>query len=152
MPTQYARKKALSQKLFTVKSVFEGRNVILVDDSIVRGTVSKRVIAMARRAGAKKIYFAATYPPIRHPCIYGIDFPRSDQLVAYEKNIKEIAQEIGADTVIYNDIKGLKEAIGLDDLCTACLTGEYPTDIEGVEMLQDLRKNDLSTMESQCKL
>ncbi len=151
MPTQYARKKALSQKLITVKSVFEGRNVILVDDSIVRGTVSRRVIELARRAGAKKIYFASTYPPIRHPCIYGIDFPRSEQLVAYGKSVEEIAEDIGADGLVYNDVNGLKEAIGMQDLCAACLTGDYPTTTHGVDELQNLRKEDITEMELTCK-
>ncbi|MEC7839507.1 MAG: amidophosphoribosyltransferase [Chlamydiota bacterium] len=151
MPTQYARKKALSQKLITVKSVFYNRNVILVDDSIVRGTVSRRVIELARKAGAKKIYFASTFPPIRFPCLYGIDFPRSEQLVAYGKTVEEIAEDIGADGLVYNDVEGLKEAIGMTDLCTACLTGEYPTSSHGVEELQNLRKNDITELELTCK-
>lgn len=150
MPTQYARKKALSQKLITVKSVFEGRNVILVDDSIVRGTVSRRVIELAKRAGAKKIYFASTYPPIKHPCLYGIDFPREEQLVAYGKNLREIAEDIGADGLVYNDEMGLKESIGMKDLCTACLTGVYPTSMLGQEELQNLRLNAINEMELTC--
>jgi amidophosphoribosyltransferase len=150
MPTQYARKKALSQKLVTVSSVFKDKNVMLVDDSIVRGTVSKRVIDLARKAGAKKIYFASTYPPIRYPCVYGIDFPRNDQLVAHGKTVEEIAEEIGADGLIYNDVEGLKAAIGLTTLCTACLTGTYPTGTQGVEQLQNLRNDDIINMELAC--
>ncbi|MCB1111763.1 MAG: amidophosphoribosyltransferase [Chlamydiales bacterium] len=151
MPTQYARKKAMSQKLITVPSVFEGKRVILVDDSIVRGTVSTRVVELARRAGAKEIAFASTYPPIRHPCIYGIDFPRSEQLVAYGRDLEEIAEEIGVDRLVYNDIEGLKRAIDLDDICAACLTGVYPTSTYGVEELQDLRHSDITELELVCK-
>jgi len=151
MPTQYARKKALSEKLITVQSVFQGRRVVLVDDSIVRGTVSCRVIELARRAGAKEIVFASTYPPIRYPCSYGIDFPREEQLIAFGKSLDEIAESIGADKVVYNDISGLKEAIGIHDLCTACLTGDYPTAMHGLEELQNLREQDLSELEAACR-
>jgi amidophosphoribosyltransferase len=118
----------------------------LVDDSIIRGTVSKRTIALARNAGAKKIFFASTFPPVLYPCIYGIDFPCKSQLIAPAKSLKEIAEEIGADVVIYNDVEVLKEAIGLKDLCLACVTGQYPTSTEGMEHLRLLRKQDQLAM------
>jgi len=143
MPTQGVRKQALFRKLTVVPSVFRDKKVILVDDSIVRGTVSKRVVALARWAGAKKVYFASTFPPIRHPCLYGIDFPHQDQLIATGKTIAMINEEIQTDDLVYNDVEALKAAIGTDDLCTACLTGEYPTSTEGKEELQNLRQKDL---------
>jgi amidophosphoribosyltransferase len=137
------RKVASIQKLSPIHSVFEGQTVLLVDDSIIRGTVSKRTIALAREAGAKRVLFASTFPPVVYPCIYGIDFPCKDQLIASTKSLPEIASEIGADVVIYNDVEALKEAIGLRDLCLACVTGRYPTPTKGMEKLQLLRKRDL---------
>jgi amidophosphoribosyltransferase len=150
MSTQTAREKANSHKLEAVPFVFKDRKVLLVDDSIVRGTVSKHVVQLARKAGAKKIYFCSTFPPINHPCFYGIDFPHRNQLIAHEKNLKEIATEIGADEVIYNELSDLKQAIGIDDLCDACLTGDYPIKNHGVEELQALRFKDLANMEILC--
>lgn len=147
MPTQNSRKKAVSDKLTTVRSVFKNKNVLLVDDSIVRGNVSKHVIDMARKAQARRVYFASTYPPVRYPCFYGIDFPRQEELIAWEKNYEEISREIGADAVIYNSVEDMKNAIGIDDLCTACLTGKYPTKTDGASELQYLRLQSLNQME-----
>jgi amidophosphoribosyltransferase len=146
MTGQEKREGALLQKLAPIRSVFENKSVILIDDSIVRGTVSKRIIFLARQAGARRIIFASTFPPILHPCVYGIDFPCHDQLIARNKTISEICEEIGADALIYNDIQSLKEAIGLDDLCSACLTGRYPTSTEGIEVLQQLREQELKSL------
>jgi amidophosphoribosyltransferase len=137
------RKAASIQKLVPIRSVFEGKTVLLVDDSIIRGTVSKSTISLARNPGAKKILFASTFPPVLFPCIYGIDFPCKEQLIASSKSLIEITQELGADAVIYNDLETLKRAIGLDDLCLACVTGSYPTSTEGMERLQQLREQDL---------
>ncbi len=131
-------------KLSPVRSVFEGKNVLLVDDSIIRGTVSKRTIALAKAAGANKVLFVSTFPPVVNPCIYGIDFPCRDQLIAAKKSLVEIAQEIGADAIVYNDAEALKKAIGLNDLCLACVTGQYPTSTKQIEMLQKLRQQDLN--------
>lgn len=151
MSTQRIRQKALSTKLSPVSSVMQGRSVILVDDSIVRGTVSKRAVQLARKAGANKVYFASTFPPIRHPCIYGIDFPKADQLIAAGKTVEEVAAEIDADGVIYNTVEDLKDAVGLEGLCAACLTGEYPTALDGVDELQKLRSDDLEKMDLSCR-
>jgi len=126
MPSQNAREKAISRKLSTVESVFKNKNVLLIDDSIVRGTVSKKVVRLAREAGAQKVYFASTFPPIRHPCYYGLDFPERTQLLGYQRNNQEIADAIRADGVVYTDTNDLITAIGLNDLCTACVTGKYP--------------------------
>lgn len=152
MPTQGVRQKALSRKLAPVHSVFNGKNVLLVDDSIVRGTVSKHVVSLAKWAGAKRVYFASTYPPISHPCLYGIDFPTPEQLIAHQKDNTQIAEEIGVDRLFYNTIEDLHEAIGKPDLCTACLTGKYPTETCGKEELQQLRESDLKEVEALCTL
>ena len=114
----------------------------------MRGNVSKKVIHLARKAGAVKVYFASTYPPIRFPCVYGIDFPRQEQLIAWGKTCEEVSDEIGADGLVYNSVEDLKNAIGIDDLCTACLTGVYPTKIDGLAELQDLRLAHLCEMEN----
>lgn len=147
MPTQKCRQHALMRKLAPVKSVFNGKSVLLVDDSIVRGTVSKRVVTLARWAGATKVYFASTYPPIRHPCFYGVDFPNQKQLIAFDKSVEKICEEIDADDLYYNDVLALNTAIGTDHLCNACLTGQYPTEISGKEELQNLRQRDLAELE-----
>lgn len=140
---QEQRQAAAIQKLSPIASVFEGKTVLLVDDSIIRGTVSKRTITLARNAGAKKILFASTFPPVIHPCVYGIDFPCANQLIATNKSLLEICEEIGADHVIYNDVNALQIAIGLNDLCLACVTGCYPTSTAGMDHLQLQRQQDL---------
>lgn len=150
MPTQKIRKKAVSEKISTVGSVFKGKNVLLVDDSIVRGNVSRHAVRLARAAGARKVYFASTYPPVLYPCFYGIDFPTKEELIARGKTYEEIAQKIEADDVIYNSVDDLKKAIDIDDLCTACLTGEYPTTIEGAKELQSMRMENINNMELTC--
>jgi len=143
MPRQENRECAVIQKLAPIRSVFEGKSVVLVDDSIIRGTVSKRTISLARQAGAIRIIFASTFPPVRHSCIYGIDFPNQNQLIASHQSIADICTTIGADVLVYNDIQGLKAAIGLEDLCLACLDGHYPTSTAGIEKLQQLRERAL---------
>lgn len=140
MPTQELRERAVSQKLAPVSSVFRGNNVLIVDDSIVRGTVSRKIVEIARRCGAHEVYFASTFPPIRHGCFYGIDMPQPEQLLARGRDYEAIEEMIGADRVIYNDPEDLQAAIGANDLCMACVNGQYPTPMKGVEELQRLRK------------
>jgi amidophosphoribosyltransferase len=111
MPGQAKRKAAVKRKLNPMKSEFEGRNVLLVDDSIVRGTTSREIVQMARDAGAKKVYFASCAPPIRNAHVYGIDLASRSELVAYGRDADQIATEIGADAVIYQE---------LDDLIESC--------------------------------
>ena len=147
MPTPRSRQKALIRKLAPVSSVFKDKSVLLVDDSIVRGTVSKRVVTLARWAGAKRVYFASTYPPIRHPCLYGVDFPTQEQLIAFDKPLAKVTEEIDAAGLFYNDVQALNDAVGTDDLCNACLTGEYPTETQGKEELQNMRQQDLAELE-----
>jgi len=112
MPGQATRKKSVRQKLNTIGSEFQGRRVLLVDDSIVRGTTSKEIVQMARDAGATKVYLASAAPPVRHPNVYGIDMPTRGELIAHGRSVEEIRQWIGADALIYQDIDAMKQAVG----------------------------------------
>jgi amidophosphoribosyltransferase len=127
--TPEKRTKAVDLKLNPVKSEIKGKNVLLVDDSIVRGTTSKRLVDLVRRAGAKEVYFASTCSPIRYPCYYGIDFPSTEELIATGRSESQIAEALNADRVIYLDQESIREAIGLKSMCMACLDGKYPTDV-----------------------
>ena len=111
MPGQQERKKSVRRKLNAIRSEFKGKSVLLVDDSIVRGTTSEQIISMARDVGAKKVYLASAAPEIRYPNVYGIDMPTSKELIAYGRNVDEIAQVIGADGLIYQNLEDLKIAI-----------------------------------------
>lgn len=131
--SQKSRERAVQLKLSPVKSEIEGKKVLLVDDSIVRGTTSKRLIELVRRAGAKEVYFASACSPILHPCYYGIDFPNPKELVATNKTLAEIEQTLGADKVIYLDVEDLRKAINVPKMCMACLDGKYPVSIDEAE-------------------
>jgi amidophosphoribosyltransferase len=141
MPGQGVRKKSVRQKLNVIASEFKGRNVLLVDDSIVRGTTSREIVQMARDAGARKVYLASAAPPVRFPNVYGIDMPTSSELVAHNRTIEEIRASIGCDALIYQDVEGMKKAIALlnpklDGFDASCFDGVYVTgDItaEGIE-------------------
>jgi len=111
MPGQQERKKSVRRKLNAVDLEFKGKNVLLVDDSIVRGTTSGQIIKLAREAGANKVYFASAAPPVRYPNVYGIDMPAVEELVAHDRNIEEIQQAIGADWLIYQDLEDLEQAV-----------------------------------------
>ena len=107
MPGQAIRKKSVRRKLNPIPLEFRGKNVLIVDDSIVRGTTSKEIIRMAREAGANKVYFASAAPPIRFPNVYGIDMPAAQELIAYEKEEEAVSEAIGADWLIYQDLEDL---------------------------------------------
>ncbi|HUR89902.1 MAG TPA: amidophosphoribosyltransferase, partial [Ramlibacter sp.] len=147
MPGQGVRKKSVRQKLNVISSEFKGRNVLLVDDSIVRGTTSREIVQMAREAGAKKVYLASAAPPVRFPNVYGIDMPTSTELVAHGHTIDEIREIIGCDALIYQDVEGMKRAIGslnpkLDGFDASCFDGVYVTgDInpEDIEKINEAR-------------
>ena len=132
MPGQGVRKKSVRQKLNVIASEFKGRNVLLVDDSIVRGTTSREIVQMAREAGARKVYLASAAPPVRYPNVYGIDMPTADELVAHNRTVEEVRQIIGCDALIYQDVEGMKRAIGsinpkLDGFDASCFDGVYVT-------------------------
>lgn len=140
LPTQGMRQRVVSQKLAPVQSVFKDKRILIVDDSIVRGTTSKTIVSIARQCGAKSVAFASTFPRIQHPCYLGIDMAEPEEFVARWRSYDEIAHQIGADHVIYNDIEDLQEAIGTDELCLACINGKYPTDIQEVARLKQFRE------------
>ena len=132
MPGQGVRKKSVRQKLNAIEVEFKGRNVLLVDDSIVRGTTSKEIVQMARDAGAKKVYLASAAPPVRFPNVYGIDMPTKSELIAHDRSIEEIRQFIGADALIYQDVAAMKRVVRalnpkLDGFEASCFDGVYVT-------------------------
>ena len=132
MPGQALRRKSVRQKLNAIELEFEGKNVLLVDDSIVRGTTSGQIIEMAREAGAKKVYFASAAPPVRYPNVYGIDMPTSEELIAHERTIDQICEMIGADKLIFQDLDDLVEAArrgnpDIQQFEQSCFSGEYVT-------------------------
>ena len=132
MPGQTLRKKSVRQKLNAVPLEFEGKNVLLIDDSIVRGTTSEEIVQMARDAGAKKVYFASAAPAVRYPYVYGIDMPTVDELVANGRTTEEIAEYIGADKLFYQDLDDLVDAVWqgnkeITDFDTSCFSGCYAT-------------------------
>jgi amidophosphoribosyltransferase len=133
MPEQNARDEGVALKLNPIKSTIYGKRVILVDDSIVRGTTMRRIVQMTRRAGAKEVHVRIGCPPIRAPCYYGIDMKTREQFAATNRTVPEIAKLITADSVGYTSLQGLVKALGLpeSELCMACLTGEYPTNVPG---------------------
>jgi amidophosphoribosyltransferase len=132
MPGQAMRKRSVRQKLNAMASEFACRNVLLVDDSIVRGTTSKEIVQMARDAGAKSVYLASAAPPVRYPNVYGIDMPTSAELIADKRSLEQIRAFIGADALIYQDVDAMKRAIGklnpqLDGFEASCFDGIYVT-------------------------
>jgi amidophosphoribosyltransferase len=149
MPGQEQREKSVRRKLNAIDLEFRGKNVLLVDDSIVRGTTSAQIIELAREAGAKKVYFASAAPPVRFPNVYGIDMPATSELVAADRSVDEVAHLIGADWLVYQDLEDLVAACQHDDarvaeFDTSCFSGEYVTgDVtpEYLERLQDERSD-----------
>jgi len=132
MPGQGVRKKSVRQKLNAIGMEFKNRNVLLVDDSIVRGTTSKEIVQMAREAGARKVYMASAAPPVRFPNVYGIDMPTPDELIAHGRSIEEIRAFIGADALIYQDVDAMKRVVRalnpkLDGFEASCFDGVYVT-------------------------
>ena len=125
-PSQKEREKMVKRKLNPIKQVVEGKKVAVVDDSIVRGTTSKRIVQTLREAGAREVYFISAAPPIKHPCIYGIDMAVSTDLIASKKTLKQITKIIGADAVIYQSLEDLKSLYKEFNFCNACFSGEYP--------------------------
>jgi amidophosphoribosyltransferase len=132
MPGQAVRKKSVRQKLNAMAVEFKGKNVLLVDDSIVRGTTSRQIVQMAREAGARKVYFASAAPPVRFPNVYGIDMPTRAELLATGRTNEEIRREIGADALIYQDLDALVAAVregnpAIPRFDTSCFDGDYIT-------------------------
>ncbi|MGJ7490518.1 amidophosphoribosyltransferase [Variovorax sp. ZT4R33] len=166
MPGQGVRKKSVRQKLNVIASEFKGRNVLLVDDSIVRGTTSREIVQMARDAGANKVYLASAAPPVRYPNVYGIDMPTKGELVAHDRTIEEIRELIGCDALIYQDVEGMKRAVmkaspttagapKLDGFDSSCFDGIYVTgdiDTEAISRMNGSRPRIEETEEDSSRL
>src|SRR3954470_20307051 len=138
-PRQAVRDFGVKLKLNPVRSVLQNKRVILIDDSIVRGTTSRKIVRMIRQAGAKEVHMRISCPPTISPCFYGVDTPSKKQLIAANKSIEEIREYIGADSLSYLSVEGLKKACGegaKTNYCTACYTGKYPTNWVDVEEIQ----------------
>ena len=149
MPGQGVRKRSVRQKLNAIGMEFKGRNVLLVDDSIVRGTTSKEIVQMAREAGARKVYMASAAPPVRYPNVYGIDMPTKEELVAHGRSIEEIRAFIGADQLIYQDVDAMKRVVAalnprIQGFEASCFDGHYITG--------DVGADDFAALEAQRRL
>ncbi len=135
MPTQEKREMAVRMKLNPVRGHITDKSVVLVDDSIVRGTTSRRIISLVREFGAKEVHLRVASPPIIAPCYLGTDFPTREELISHHKNVEAVREAINATSLSHISLDGLVKAIGLpcDHLCTGCLTGKYPLAIDGEE-------------------
>ena len=158
MPYQEERKKSVRRKLNILDLEFDGKNVLLVDDSIVRGTTSKKIIEMAREAGAKNVYFASAAPAIKYQNLYGIDMPATSELIASNKSDKDVAKEINADWLIYQKLNDLIESVKegnpeIQEFETSIFTGEYitPLDKNYLEDLENTRKDELKIQREKSK-
>jgi amidophosphoribosyltransferase len=149
MPGQSVRKKSVRQKLNAIGVEFKGRNVLLVDDSIVRGTTSKEIVQMAREAGARKVYMASAAPPVKFPNVYGIDMPTREELIAASRTVEQIREYIGADALIYQDVAAMKRVVGalnpkILGFEASCFDGDYITG--------DVTAEDFAAIETQRRL
>ncbi len=154
MPGQATRQKSVRQKLSAVDLEFAGKNVLLVDDSIVRGTTSGQIVEMARDAGAKNVYMASAAPPVRYPNVYGIDMPAAEELIAHGRDVAEIEKLVGADWLVYQDLEDLEEAVRysqrpIEHFESGCFTGRYITGDVDHEYLSNLeaRRSDSTRRE-----
>jgi amidophosphoribosyltransferase len=159
MPGQQERKKSVRQKLNPIELEFSGKNVLLVDDSIVRGTTSKQIVQMAREAGANKVYMASAAPPVRYPNVYGIDMASHDEFVAHGRTVEEVTKIIGADWLVYQDLDDLIRAVQrgneeIKEFDCSCFNGEYITqdvDDKYFERLSD-KRNDVAKQQIDKKI
>ncbi|MGB8952225.1 MAG: amidophosphoribosyltransferase [Candidatus Aminicenantales bacterium] len=157
MPVEEVRKSSVRLKLNPIAEEFKGKNVLLVDDSIVRGNTSRAIIDMVQECGAKKVYFAAYSPPLRYPCVYGIDMQTQTEFIARNADVEQIAKKIGADKVIYQTLDSLKKAVRMENpklrhFCAACFDGIYPTKDISTEVLQAIEHERKLIQESQLEL
>jgi amidophosphoribosyltransferase len=152
MPGQAMRKRSVRQKLNAIQSEFKDRNVLLVDDSIVRGTTSNEIVQMAREAGARKVFLASAAPPVRYPNVYGIDMPSASELIAHNRSVEEIEKFIGADALIYQDVDAMKRVVGalnpaLAGFEASCFDGNYVTDDISAEEFAEMARPRLEVNE-----
>lgn len=146
MPGQAIRKRSIKYKLNPIPLEIEGKNVLLVDDSVVRGNTSRKIIEMVRDAGAKKVYIALCCPPLRHPCVYGVDMPSRKDFIAHNLTIGEIGKALGADAIFYQKLEDLVSSVKagnpkIPKFCTACFNGKYPTPEVTEEVLQSVEQS-----------
>jgi amidophosphoribosyltransferase len=156
MPGQKLRRKSVRRKLNPIDIEFKGKNVLLVDDSIVRGTTSQQIIQMAREAGANKVYLASAAPPVRYPNVYGIDMPAANELIAHDRSEQEIGEYIGADWLIYQDLDDLIDAVqkgnrSIAEFDCSCFNGRYVTETIDDDYLDKIRslRNDSAMEDTQ---
>jgi amidophosphoribosyltransferase len=149
MPGQAVRKKSVRQKLNAIGVEFKGRNVLLVDDSIVRGTTSKEIVQMAREAGARKVYMASAAPPVKYPNVYGIDMPTPEELIASSRTNEEIRQFIGADALIYQDVDAMKRVVRA---LNPKIAGFEASCFDGIYITGDVSAADFAAIETQRRL
>jgi amidophosphoribosyltransferase len=163
MPGQAVRSRSVRQKLNPMAMEFSGKNVLLVDDSIVRGTTSREIVQMARDSGARKVFFASAAPPVRFPNVYGIDMPTRAELIAAHRSEEEVAREIGADALVYQDLDDLKDAVRranprLTSFETSCFDGVYITGditsdyLRAIEIRRDARRDSADDEAAQLDL
>ncbi len=157
MPADSKRKTSVRQKLNPIAEEFRGKNVLLVDDSIVRGNTSRAIVDMVRECGAKKVYFASYSPPLRYPCVYGIDMQTKGEFVARGADAAQVAARIGADMVIYQPLASLKKAVQMENpklthFCGACFDGQYPTGDITPETLKKIEQDRKLAREDQLEL
>jgi amidophosphoribosyltransferase len=135
-PEQNIRDFGVKLKLNPVRSLLEGQRIVLVDDSLVRGTTSRKIVRMIREAGASEVHVRISCPPTVAPCFYGVDTPTQKELIASNFTVEEICHYIGADSLAFLSVEGLREAVGdsKEEFCTACYTGHYPTKLVSIEM------------------
>jgi amidophosphoribosyltransferase len=152
------RRKSVRQKLNAIGLEFKGKNVLLIDDSIVRGTTSREIVQMARDAGAKNVFFASAAPPVKYPNVYGIDMPTRDELIAHGRSTEEVCREITADALVYQDIDALKRSISdvnpaLKSFEASCFDGHYVTGdisrdyLDRIEFARNHPKPEIEDME-----
>ncbi len=157
MPAESQRQLSVRQKLNPIAAEFKDKSVLLVDDSIVRGNTSRTIVKMVRDCGAKKVYFASYSPPLRFPCVYGIDMQTKTEFVARDQNLEQIAKSIGADKVIYQTLDSLKKAVRLENknlkqFCDACFSGVYPTCDISPELLRSIEQDRKLIQDRQLEL
>ena len=148
MPDDGERRRSVRRKLNTIDGEFAGKRVLLVDDSIVRGNTSRQIVRLARKAGAVEVYFASTSPPLVHPCVYGIDMSTRREFIARERTHEQVAAQIGADAVIYQNLDDLLQAVRdvqpeIRQMCNACFSGDYPTGDVTPQMLLQIEQERL---------
>jgi amidophosphoribosyltransferase len=157
MPAEEKRRDSVRMKLNPIASEFKGKNVLLVDDSIVRGNTSRAIVELVRECGARKVYFAIYSPPLRYPCVYGIDMQTRTEFIARNADADQVAKKIGADKVIYQTLENLKAAVRaqnpkLTHFCSACFSGVYPTGDITREILKEIEEERRSFQEGQMEL